>query len=507
MNKYKNKDEFKKIMRSKMIGGDSCQFGSEPCGLMKDRMQKLYFDNNATTFVPDEVIREMGEWIACGNPSNTHHVAGRIAKMQLEKTFKTFSDHFGVKQSEIIFTSGASEANNIGIEGIAEAIKQQSGKFGKSGKPHIISSEIEHKCLLGKLDELSKSGFSITYIRPDRYGFINPSDIEKEIRDDTILITIIGANNETGVINDLKEIGRIARTHNIAFHSDLTQYVGKYLFNPNTYDLTSFSVSFHKFHGPKGSGLLYIKEGTPFKHKIHGTQNDGRRGGTENLAGVVGGASALRFVFQNKEEPFRLVNKRMLDLKKYILQRLRNKHIDYFLFGPQEFLDNGSENPLFDTGVLPNTLLIAFPKHIYCNGTLVDYLDREYKISCSVGSACNTSSSSVSHVIKSITSKITDQDSNLDIFRSVIRISLGRFNTEDECNTLITGILSGIALQKKIISDLSKSATPIDPFTIQSDPVIGGGTLKRSSKKIRKKQKIKKKNLTLSISQDAFFPS
>lgn len=376
-------------------------------------MKIYYFDNNSTTLIPKSVQKEIMKWLSCGNPSNSHHLLGRRAKHAIEKSRKEIADILKVDPSEIYFTGCATDSNNIAINSLAKI----------NNKDHIITSAFEHKCVLEKCHDLEKKGYQVSYIYPDKHGIINPSDVEKEIKKNTCLITIMHGNNELGTVQDVKEIGRIAKKHHIPFHSDCVQTIGKFKLNPRDLNLTSMSFSGHKFHGPKGIGGLYMRGGTRFVPlEFGGGQEHNIRPGTENVAEIVGMTKALKLVQENRE----VKNQRVRDKCKYILRELKDAGINYKLLGDIKKR-------------LPNTLLISFIYDKFCNKKLVDYLDENH-ICVSIGSACNTKSSKASHVLRSI-------KADKKIKQGTIRISLSDHNTMKECEYLIEKIIEGVNQQ------------------------------------------------------------
>lgn len=372
-----------------------------------------YFDNNSTTLIPVPVRNKINKWMSCGNPSNIHHKLGRSAKKAMEKARYDIAKHLGVKTKEIYFTGCATDSNNIAIHSLVNMNR----------KKHIITSAFEHKCVLEKCRDLKKHGYDVTYIFPNKKGIINVDDVKRAIRKDTCLITIMHANNELGTIQDIKKIGEIAKQHNIPFHSDCVQTIGKFKLNPYKLNLTSMSFSGHKFHGPKGIGGLFMKEGTKcIPLEFGGEQERSMRPGTENVPNIVGMARALKLVHENRENK----NKKLKKMSKYILDELKKNGINYILLG-----DKNKR--------IPNTLLMSFIYDKFCNGKLIKYLDSN-NICLSIGSACNTKSSKASHVLKSI-------KAGKKIKQGTIRISLCDYNTMEECKYLVKKIVEGVKRQ------------------------------------------------------------
>lgn len=383
-----------------------------------------YFDNNATTPVPEAIATEMKKWISCGNPSNILYDCGREANKEIEYCRKKIADIMKIEPCELFFTSGATESNNLLIKGIANdyKLKNPSQTF------HIITSSFEHPSVLAVCKFLEDNGFEVTYVKPDStggpyHGTINPKDIENNIKQNTILITIMHGNNETGALQDLNAIGEIGKKHKIFTHSDCTQTMGKFRIEPKQLKLDSISFSGHKFHGPKGIGGLYILK--EYQHSIvplshGGDQEHSIRPGTENVANIVGMAYAYEYVQHNRS----LKNKILREMKNRILDELKNGGINFKILGP---LDDKKTNP--------NTILIRFPDMKGCNQTLVDVLNR-YDICVSVGSACKIKASykKPSHVLEMF--KLTDEEKT-----KVIRISMSDYTSKEDCDYLVSKLV------------------------------------------------------------------
>lgn len=383
-----------------------------------------YFDNNATTPVPEVIADEMKKWISCGNPSNVLYDCGRAANKEIALCRKKITDIMGVEQQELFFTSGATESNNLLIKGVANYFKINN----PSQKFHIITSSFEHPSVLAVCKFLEDTGFEVTYVKPDSsggtfHGTIDPKDIENNIKSNTILITIMHGNNETGALQDLHTIGSIGKKHKIFTHSDCTQTMGKFIIKPKELGLDSISFSGHKFHGPKGIGGLYITDTyqsqiIPLSHG--GDQESSLRPGTENVANIVGMSYAYELAQHNRS----LKNKILRKLKNRILQKLTDGKLNFKILGP---LDDNKTNP--------NTILIMFPDMKGCNQTLVDVLNRR-DVCVSVGSACKTKASAKkpSHVLEMF--KLTDDDKI-----KVIRISMSDYTSKQEVDYLVSILL------------------------------------------------------------------
>ena len=275
---------------------------------------KVYLDNNASTPIDSDVIKEMKPYIEkyYGNPSSGHWL-GKKGKSAIENARKQVADLIGAKPSEVIFTSGGSESNNHALKGIASAYR------GKGN--HIITSVIEHPAITNPCKYLEREGFNVTYVSVDESGRINLDEIKKAITDKTILISIMHANNETGTIQPIAEIGKIAREKNIYFHTDAAQSVGKILIDVNKLNIDLLSIAGHKFYAPKGVGALYIREGVELEHLIHGANHEfGQRAGTENVAGIVALGKASQIALENMDK----YNKEIQRLRDLLHEKLKS---------------------------------------------------------------------------------------------------------------------------------------------------------------------------------------
>lgn len=404
-------------------------------GSEKDKI--FYFDNNSTTLIYDKDIKdEIMEWISCGNPSNILHVAGIAAHNKIKEAREQISQELKIDPSELYFTSGATESNNIIIQGfIKEYIqKHPTEKFC------VLTSAFEHPSVLAVIKNLASINTQLVpiFVNPvwdtknKYYGTISAEDIEEAIKKaphKVIFMSIMHANNETGAVQNLSEIGKIAKKYDIFFHCDATQSLGKYVLHPKEHGINAMSFSGHKFHGPKGIGGLYIndhKNSTTSKICnlcYGGDQEFTKRPGTENVSNIAGLAKALQKAHTNRDEK----NKRLQTLKKWIIHNI-GKYERVFIVGPID-----------DTLCLPNTILIGFPDLVTCNKDFVEILNQR-KICVSVGSACKTGKTS--HVLEAM--KIDDKYKN-----KIIRISLSDYTTKDECEYLVENIIGILKRLKK----------------------------------------------------------
>jgi cysteine desulfurase len=370
----------------------------------------IYLDYNATTLldpsVRDAMLPFLGEiW---GNPSSVHHI-GRKARALLDDARDRAAQFLGAKPSEIIFTSGGTESNNLAIFGTARALKSKS--------KHLITSAVEHDAVLQSFDYLEKKeGFEVTRLPVNSEGRVSPDDLKKAIRADTILVSIMAANNEIGTIQPVAELGAICRERGIVFHSDAVQWFGKEPFeNVAQFNADLVSVCAHKFHGPKGAGLLYIKSPLhPNPIMIGGGHENERRAGTENLAGIIGLVAALgKFV----KPPI---------FEKSKLKPLADKLVSAIVKIDGCEIVSPRENCLANT--------VSFVVRGADSIALLAGLDVE-GICASSGSACLAGSIEPSHVILAIGKK--------DMANSLVRFSLGRETTAEEVD-FVCHALSGL---------------------------------------------------------------
>jgi len=257
----------------------------------------IYLDNAATTKMKDRVISAMMPYFSetFGNASSTYTSAGQAARRALTEAREKVASAIGADSKEIFFTSGGSEADNWAIKGVALKNKDKGN--------HIITTTVEHHAVLHTCEFLEKQGFKVTYVPVDEFGMVNPDDIEKAITDETILVSVMFANNEIGTINPIAKIGKICRKKGVYFHTDAVQAAGAVPIDVKEMNIDLLSMSAHKFHGPKGVGALYIRKGLKIENLLHGgAQELGRRATTENVAGVVGMAQALTEATENMQE-------------------------------------------------------------------------------------------------------------------------------------------------------------------------------------------------------------
>lgn len=367
-------------------------------------MERIYMDNAATTRVKPEVLEAMLPYYGevFGNPSTIYYY-GREAHKALDHARQQVAAAIGADKDEIYFTSCGTESDNWAIKGAAFA-HQKKGN-------HIITSVIEHHAVLHTCGWLEKHGFEVTYLPVDEYGRVNPADVEKAITDQTILISIMFANNEIGTIQPIAEIAKIARAHNILFHTDAVQAVGAVPINVHELGVDMLSLSGHKFYAPKGVGALYIRRGVRIDtHQHGGAQERGKRGGTENMAQIVGLGKAIELATADVEG----------HAKK--LAHMRDRLIDGILAEIPEVRLNGHR-----TERLPNNVNVSIR---YIEGeALLLRLDLA-GIAASSGSACTSGSLDPSHVLLAI-------GLPHEIAHGSLRLSLGDFNTEHDVDVVL----------------------------------------------------------------------
>ncbi|NDO46100.1 cysteine desulfurase NifS [Clostridium sp. MD294] len=364
----------------------------------------IYFDNAATTPVRKEVYDEILPYFMqyYGNASSVYTIA-RESKKALEKARQQVAKALNADTEEIYFTAGGSESDNFALKGIAEAMQ-------KKGK-HIITTQIEHHAILHTCEYLQQKGFEITYLPVDEYGKIHLEDLKKAIRKDTILISVMFANNEIGTIQPIKQIGEIAKQKGIYFHTDAVQAVGHVKIDVKEMNIDLLSLSGHKLCAPKGIGAIYIKKGVVIEPFIHGgAQEKKRRAGTENIAGIVGLGKAIELANEEIEE----------NTKKLVF--LRNKLINGILENIPYSKLNGHP-----TDRLPGNCNISFD---FIEGEAMLLLLDSKGIAASSGSACTSGSLDPSHVLLAIGLPHEKAHGSL-------RMTLEHYNTEKEVDTVL----------------------------------------------------------------------
>ena len=371
-------------------------------------MKIRYFDHAATTAVKEEVLKEMIPYycIEYGNASSLYSI-GRKSRNILENSREKGARFLNCKPKEIYFTSCGSESDNLAIKGIAR-------KHKNKGK-HIITTKIEHPAVLNTCKSLEKDGFVVTYLGVDKDGFISLEELKNSIREDTILISIMFANNEIGTIEPIKEIGRIAKEKGVIFHTDCVQAVGNVKIDVKELGIDLLSLSSHKFYGPKGVGAIYINENVEFeKIQDGGHQEKNKRAGTENIAGIVGLAKAIELADKNLEK----YNNKLINLRDFYFDEI-TKNI------PNVKINGSKEKRL------PGNANVSF-KNINGEQLLLE-LD-SLGICASSGSACTSGQNEPSHVLTAI-------GLNAEYIQGSLRTTFGEENTKEDVEFLIKSII------------------------------------------------------------------
>lgn len=384
----------------------------------------IYLDNAATTKTAPEVVDAMLPYFTenYGNPSTIYGL-GSTAKKAVNQARRTIAEAIGAKQEEIYFTAGGSEADNWALKATAEA-------YGNKGK-HIITTKIEHHALLHTCEYLERQGFEVTYLEVDESGLIDLEALKAAIRQDTILISIMYANNEIGTIEPIAEIGAIAKERGILFHTDAVQAFGQIPMNVDELNVDMLSASAHKLNGPKGIGMLYIRTGVKIRSFVHGgSQERSRRAGTENVPGIVGFGAAVERAVRIMDEKV----KKEIELRDYLIDRIE-KEIPYSRL-------NGHR-----TKRLPGNVNFAFQ---FIEGeSMLIMLDMK-GICASSGSACTSGSLDPSHVLLAIGLKH-------EIAHGSLRLTLSEENTKEEMDLVVEEL-------KKIVTKLRDMSPLYEDF-------------------------------------------
>ena len=368
---------------------------------MKNR---IYLDHAATTPLAGEVLEAMMPYFSeCWGNASAVYATGREARRAVEDARKAAAEAIGAQPQEICFTSGGSESDNMAIRGTARALKDK-------GK-HIIITKIEHHAVLNPCKQLQQEGYEVTFVSPDREGKIDPEDIRKAVRQDTILVSVMTANNEIGTIEPVSEIGRICRENGIVFHTDAVQAAGSLPVNVQEIGCDLLSLSAHKFYGPKGVGALYIREGTRLSPLIGGGEQErGLRAGTENVPGIAGLGKAIAMAGENLEQNAKH------------MCRMRDRLTEGILSAVPGAAINGAMRDR-----LPNNCSLCFEG--IDGEALLLRLDLA-GIAASAGSACTAGSREVSHVLKAI--GLTEKEA-----KSSLRLTTGIHTTEEEIDETV----------------------------------------------------------------------
>lgn len=380
----------------------------------------IYFDHAATTAVHPEVVEEMEPYFGemFGNPSGAYEFSADVKEI-MQRVRQKIADSIRAERDEIYFTSGGTESDNWALIGVAEGLKER-------GK-HIITSCIEHHAILRTCEYLEKRGYEVTYLPVDAEGRVSVGMLERAIRPDTILISIMFANNEIGTIQPIQEIGAVARRYGILFHTDAVQAYLHEKIDVKQMKIDLMSASSHKFQGPKGVGFLYVRSGVDLPSFMHGGGQERRkRAGTENVAGIVGMGKAVAI----GERDYESNHKKLLMMRNYLIKRIM-KEIPYCKL-------NGSRRYRLD-----GNINISFQ---YLEGeSLIILLDME-GICVSAGSACSASEHTISHVLQGI-------GLSEDLARGTIRVSLGSENTMEELDFFIEKLKEMVRKLREVADD------------------------------------------------------
>jgi cysteine desulfurase len=381
--------------------------------------QGVYLDHAATTPLDPAVLAAMGPHLTggFGNPSSIYRL-GQEARSAVDTARAQVASVLGCAPGEILFTGGATESNNLALRGVAWAARLAAPN---APVPHIVTTAVEHHAVLHTAESLARQGFRVTFVQPNSQGIVSAGAIASAIEPDTCLISVMLANNETGAIQPVADIAEIAQTHNVPFHTDAVQGAGLLPMDVDELGVDLLVLSAHKFYGPKGVGLLYVRNGTAIDYQqTGGGQEQGRRGGTENVAGVVGMGVALERA-ESFREPYAAHCRAMRDqLAEGIFSELPETEL------------NG---PPLDGPRLPNNLNVSIPG--IQGETLLLALDL-LDVSASAGSACTTGNSEPSHVL-------TAMGLSPDMCRSALRFTVGRSTTDLQIVTAIEAIAEAVA--------------------------------------------------------------
>ena len=366
-------------------------------------MKVIYVDNNATTKVAPEVFETMLPYLKdlYGNPSSMHTFGGKV-EFNIKEARTSAAALLGAAPEEIVFTSCGTESDSTAI---------RAAILSNPDKKHIITSRVEHPAVKNLFEYLSKNGYRVTFVPVDNKGRLDIDYLYNNLTENTALVSIMWANNESGVIFPIEEISRVVKERGIVFHTDAVQAVGKIPIDLNKVDLDMLSLSGHKLHGPKGVGVLYVRKGTKFSpFLIGGHQESGRRGGTENVASIIGLGKACELADEHLTEENIRVKQLRDKLENEILKRI-----------PNTLINGDQENRL------PNTTSLAFE---YVEGESILLLMDEFGICASSGSACTSGSLEPSHVLRAMGVPFTAAHGS-------IRFSLSIYNTEEEIDFII----------------------------------------------------------------------
>ena len=367
-------------------------------------MRQVYLDYSATTPVKEDVVKEMLPYYTkfYGNPSSLYDM-GLEAKAGIDKARERVAKLINADSREIFFTSCGTEADNWVLEGASDALRRKGN--------HIITSRIEHHAILHTCEYLEKHGFEVTYLDVDSEGFVHPETLEKAIRPETVLISIMMVNNEIGTIQPIKELAAVAKKYGVLFHTDAVQGLGNVPIDVKDLGVDFLSMSAHKIYGPKGIGALYMRRGIRISTFMHGgAQESKKRAGTENTAGIVGFGKAAEMAMEGLSEHIR----HSTDLRNYFWEKIESSISGVQLNGPKDKRHPGNLNISFD----------------YIEGEAILLLLNGNGISVSTGSACSSKSLAPSHVLDAIGVSITKMN-------GTIRFTVGDFTTREDIDYVV----------------------------------------------------------------------
>lgn len=385
-------------------------------------MRKVYLDYSATTPVKKEVLETMLPYFSeeFGNPSSLYEIGAEVKKA-LGKARKQVAELINADEKEIFFTSGGTESDNWAILGVADT-KKAKGK-------HIITTKVEHHAVLHTCEFLEKHGYEITYLDIDSNGFVRPEDLEKAIREDTILVSVMLVNNEIGTIQPVKELVKVTKAHGVLFHTDAVQALGNCPIDVKDLGVDMLSASAHKIYGPKGVGALYIKKGLNIGSSQHGgAQENKKRAGTENTPGIVGFGKAAEIAKKNLKEHIERTTK----LRNYLIDRVLAEIEDTFLNGDREKRHPGNANLTFE----------------YIEGEAMLLMLDMQGISVSTGSACSSASLTPSHVLSALGIPV-------EKIHGTLRMTVGDFTTKEDIDYTVD-ILKTVVKRLREVSSVSK---------------------------------------------------
>jgi cysteine desulfurase len=391
-------------------------------------MNRVYLDYNATTPVQPEVLDAMLPYFSAefGNPSSIH-TFGQKARAAVETAREQVAALIGARAQEVFFTSGGTESDNHAIFGIVG-----SPANGPKSRPHLITSFVEHEAVLNACQALEKQGVDVTYLHVDQDGLIDLEDLRSAIRKETVLITIMHANNELGTVEPLEEVGRIAKDADVYFHTDAVQSAGKIPIDVNQFQLDLLSLSGHKLYAPKGIGALYVRGGTRLRQLLYGGHHQrGMRPGTENVAGIVGLGKAAEIARESLANDAKRLSALRDQLEHGLLHRVPHSHI------------NGARAPR-----TPNTANLVFPG--VEGEALLIALDLK-GLACSTGAACSSGAVEPSHVLTAI--GLPSEEA-----RASLRFSLGRHTTQADIDFALQVVPAAVAQLRQLSPTYQKEA-------------------------------------------------